>query len=165
MLMNRPLLLLFFLFILDFSTSYSQSPERGMSLPISAQNAVDMEFGYNGTSYLAVHYDHMFFLKPERFGPALLLRAGLGDGLSSGSGMILVAEAAYTTGYLTFVELGAGYNGQVYERKFRHLPYFLAAFRYRANAGFSVRLFSRLTMHRSDEIPLFGMGVSIGYTF
>ena len=163
--MYRHLLLFLSIVFLHVSNVSCQGPERGITLPISAQNAVDMEFGYNGTSYISVHFDHMFFLKPERFGPALLLRAGVGNGLSSGSGMILVAEAAYTTGYLTFVELGAGYNGQMHVENYRHLPYFLAAFRYRANAGFSVRLFSRLMMHHSDEVPLFGMGISVGYTF
>ena len=143
----------------------SQSPERGITLPISEQNAFDLEFGYNGCSYLAVNYDHMFYLKPARFGPGILLRAGLGDGLNPGYGLLMLTEAAYTTGYLTFVELGAGYNGLTYDGNWRHLPYFLAAFRHRSNSGISVRLISRLIVNRSEAVPLFGMGISIGYTF
>ena len=163
--MNRHFVLLFSSFFFLLSLAKSQHPERGTILPISAQNTIDLEFGYNGTSYLTAHYDHMFFLKPERFGPALLLRAGLGDGFAAGYGIILMGEAAYTTGYLTFVELGAGYQGQPYCGHWQHLPYFQAAFRHRANAGFSVRLYSRLIMNRSEDIPLFGLGASLGLTF
>jgi len=107
----------------------------------------------------------MFFLKPARFGSGVLLRAGLGDGLDPGYGLMLFTEAAYTTGYLTFVELGAGYNGLTNNGNWQHLPYFLAAFRYRANVGISIRLISHLIVNNSDDVPLFGMGISIGYTF
>ncbi len=162
--MKRPLLIISFA-ILHFSTLNSQRPERGISLPISEQNTIDMEFGYDGTNYLSVNYDHMFFLKPERFGPAVLLRGGLGDGLEPGHGLMILTEAAYTTGYLTFVELGVGYNGQTNKGNWQHLPYFLGAFRYRANVGISIRLISRLIVNRSEEVPLFGLGVSVGYTF
>jgi len=124
-----------------------------------------MGFGFNGTSYFAVNYDHMFYLKPARFGPAVLLRGGLGDGLNEGYGLMMLTEAAYTTGYLTFIELGTGYSGRTYYGNWQHLPYFLAAFRYRANSGISIRLISRLIVNRSDEVPLFGLGVSVGYTF
>ncbi len=163
--MKRHLLLLLSLVVLNFFPASSQSPERGMELPISEKNALDLEFGYNGTSYLTVNYDHMFYLKPVRYGPGLLLRAGLGDGITPGYGMILLTEAAFTKGYLTFVELGAGYNGQTYDGNWQHLPYFLAAFRYRSNGGISIRLISRLIMNRSEEVPLFGLGISIGFTF
>jgi hypothetical protein len=165
MFMKRPVFLLLFSVFLNYLPARSQTPERGIALPISAQNACDLEFGYNGTSYLSVNYDHMFFLKPERNGPGILLRAGLGDGLSPGYGMVFMAEAAYTTGYLTFAELGTGYSGQAYFGNWQHLPYFTAAFRYRANSGLSVRLFSRLIMNRSEEVPMFGMGASLGFTF
>lgn len=124
-----------------------------------------MEFGFNGTTYLAVNYDHMIYLKPARFGPAVLLRGGLGDGLYPGYGLMLLTEAAYTTGYKTFVELGAGYNGMKYFGSWQHRPYFLAAFRYRANSSVSIRLISRLIVNRSEQVPLFGMGISVGYTF
>ncbi len=163
--MNRHLLLLISFVVLNFSLTNSQSPERGIALPISEQNAIDLEFGYNGSSYLTVNYDHIFYLKPARFGPAVLLRAGLGDGLKPGYGLIILTEAAYTTGYLTFVELGAGYNGLTNNGNWQHLPYFLAAFRYRANSGISIRLISRLIVNSSEKVPLFGLGISIGYTF
>ena len=163
--MNRHLLLLISFVVLNFSLTKSQSPERGIALPISEQNAIDLEFGYNGCNYLTVNYDHMFYLKPARFGPAVLLRAGLGDGLKPGYGLIILTEAAYTTGYLTFVELGAGYNGMTNNGHWQHLPYFLAAFRYRAISSLSIRLISRLIVNRSEEVPLFGLGISIGYTF
>jgi hypothetical protein len=163
--MNRHLLLLLFLVTINFLPAKSQSPERGIELPISDQNAIDLEFGYNGTPYLGVNYDHMFFLKPIRFGPGILLRGGLGDGLKPGYGMILMTEVAYTTGYLTFAELGAGYNGLTDKGYWQHLPYFLAAFRYRTNTGISIRLISRLIMSRSKEVPLFGLGLSLGFTF
>ena len=163
--MNRHLLLLISLVVLDFSPTKSQSPSRGIALPISEQSAIDLEFGYNGTSYFTVNYDHMFFLKPVRFGPAVLLRGGLGDGLKPGYGIIILTEAAYTTGYLTFAELGFGYMGQTADGNWQNLPYLLAAFRYRTNGGISIRLISRLIMNRSEEIPLFGMGISVGYTF
>jgi hypothetical protein len=163
--MNRYLLLLFSFTLFTLSTAKSQGPERGTVLPVSAQNAADLEFGHNGSGYLTVNYDHMFFLKPERFGPAMLVRAGIGDGLSPGYGMTMLMEAAYTTGYLTFAELGAGYNGQSYARHWMHLPYFLAAFRYRANAGISFRLYSRLSIIQSEKVPMFGMGLSAGFTF
>jgi hypothetical protein len=163
--MNRYLLLLFLLIVFPFSTVKSQGPERGTVLPISAQNAADLEFGLNGSGYLTVNYDHMFFLKPQRFGPAMLVRAGIGDGLSPGYGMTMLIEAAYTTGYITFAELGAGYNGQSYARHWQHLPYFLAAFRYRANTGVSFRLYSRLSLKQSGQVPMFGMGLSAGFTF
>ena len=163
--MNRHLLLLISLIVLNFSLTKSQSPERGIALPISEQSAIDLEFGYNGTSYFTVNYDHMFFLKPVRFGPAVLLRGGLGDGLKPGYGIIILTEAAYTTGYLTFAELGAGYMGLITDSNWQNLPYLLAAFRYRTNGGISIRLISRLIMNRSEEIPLFGMGISVGYTF
>ena len=78
---------------------------------------------------------------------------------------MMLTEIAYTTGYLTFVELGAGYNGLNYFGKWQHRPYFLAAFRYRANNAVSIRLISRLIVNRSEEVPLFGMGISVGYTF
>ena len=163
--MKRHLLLLISFVIFYFSTANSQSPERGIALPISEQNAIDLEFGYNGCSYLTVNYDHMFYLKPARYGPGVLLRAGLGDGLKPGYGLMILTEAAYTTGYLTFVELGAGYNGLTNNGNWQHQPYFLAAFRYRANSGLSIRLISRLIVNRSEEVPLFGMGISVGYTF
>ncbi len=163
--MNRYLLIFISLEVLNSSPIKSQSPERGIALPISTHNAIDLEFGYNGTTYLSVNYDHMFFLKPERFGPAMLLRAGLGNGFKPEYGFLVLAEAAYTTGYLTFVELGTGYMGQTNAGHWQHLPYFLASFRYRANSGISIRLISRLIMNRSEEIPLFGMGISVGYTF
>jgi hypothetical protein len=163
--MDRHLLLLISLVVLNYSSTKSQSPERGIALPISEQSAVDLAFGYNGTSYFTVNYDHMFFLKPVRFGPAVLLRGGLGDGIKPGYGIILLAEAAYTTGYLTFAELGVGYMGQTADGNWQNLPYLLAAFRHRTNGGISIRLISRLIMNRSDEIPLFGMGISVGYTF
>ena len=163
--MMKHSLLLISLFFLIFSPANSQSPERGIALPISEQNAIDLEFGYNGCSYLTVNYDHIFYLKPARFGPGVLLRAGLGDGLKPGYGLIILTEAAYTTGYLTFVELGAGYKGLTNNGNWQHLPYFMAAFRYRANSGLSIRLISRLIINRSDEVPLFGMGISVGYTF
>ena len=163
--MKRLLLLFIYFAFLNFSPTNCQSPERGITLPISEQNAIDLEFGYNGYSYLAVNYDHIFYLKPARFGPGILLRAGLGDGLNPGYGLLMLTEAAYTTGYLTFVELGAGYNGLTYDGNWRHLPYFLAAFRYRSNNGISIRLISRLIANKSEEVPLFGMGISIGYTF
>jgi hypothetical protein len=163
--MNRHLLFLLSLVIHNFLPASSQIPERGIMLPISEQDASDLEFGYSGTNYLTVNYDHMFYLKPERFGPAVLLRAGLGDGFTPGYGIIVVTEAAYTTGYLTFVELGAGYNGRTYGGRWQNLPYFLAAFRYRSNGGTSVRLISRLIMNRSEEVPFFGFGLSIGFTF
>ena len=163
--MKRHLLFLLSFVILYFSPINSQSPERGTALPISEQNAIDLEFGYNGSSYLTVNYDHMFYLKPARYGPGVLLRAGLGDGLKPGYGLIILTEAAYTTGYLTFVELGAGYNGLTNNGNWQHLPYFLAAFRYRANSGISIRLISRLIVNRSEKVPLFGLGISIGYTF
>jgi hypothetical protein len=163
--MNRRLILLLSLPLILFSTAHSQNPERGISLPISDQNATDLEFGHNGTTYLTANYDYMFFLKPERFGPAMLFRAGLGAGLDPGYGITTTLEAAYTTGYLTFVELGLGYSGQSFSGDWQHLPYFLAAFRYRANAGISVRLFSRLIMNRSEEVPMFGLGLSAGLTF
>ena len=116
------MLLLISFVVFTFSTAYSQGPERGINLPISPQNAADLEFGHNGSGYLTVNYDHMFFLKPQRFGPAMLVRAGIGDGLSPGYGMTMLMEAAYTTGYLTFAEIGAGYNGQSYDRHWHHLP-------------------------------------------
>ena len=154
-LMNRQFLLLLLLINLNFLSASSQHPERGIDLPVSAQNAFDLEFGYNGSTYITVNYDHMFYLKPERFGPGLLFRAGLGDGLKPGYGMLVLTEAAYTTGYLTFVELGAGYMGRTYDGHWQNLPYFLASFRYRANSSISIRLISRLIMNRSEEIPLF----------
>jgi len=163
--MNRQFLFFMALLILSISPSKSQSPERGIELPISAQNAIDLEFGYNGTPYMSVNYDHMFFLKPIRFGPGLLVRAGFGEGLKPGYGIVVMTEVAYTTGYLTFAELGAGYSGLKKEGNWQHLPYFLAAFRYRANNGISIRLISRLIVNWSDELPLFGMGISVGYTF
>ena len=163
--MKRYLLLFISLVGLNFPPVKSQSPERGIALPISTHNAIDLDFGYNGTSYFTVNYDHMFFLKPVRFGPAVLLRGGLGDGLKPGYGIIILTEAAYTTGYLTFAELGFGYMGQTNTGHWQHLPYFLASFRYRANRGLSIRLTSRLIMNPSEEVPLFGMGISAGYTF
>jgi hypothetical protein len=163
--MNRQLLFLLSLVTLNIFPSNSQNPERGIELPISERNAIDLEFGFNGTSYLTVNYDHMFYLKPERYGPAMLLRAGLGDGLNPGYGMIMLTEASYTTGYLTFAELGAGYQGRTYDGRWQHLPYFLADFRYRSNGGISIRLISRLIINRSEEVPLFGLGLSIGFTF
>jgi hypothetical protein len=163
--MNKYLFLSFLLSILLLFPVKSQHPERGTILPISAQNTADLEFGFNGTAYLTANYDHMFFLKRERFGPALLLRAGIGDGIAPGYGMILLGEVAYTTGYLTFVELGAGYNAFPFAGQWEHLPYFQAAFRHRANAGYSLRLYSRLIMNQSEEVPLFGLGVSLGFTF
>lgn len=163
--MKRHLFLIIALAILFFSPTNSQNPKRGITLPKSEQNAIDMEFGYNGTAYLALNYDHMFYLKPARFGPAVLLRGGLGNGLYPGYGLMLLTEAAYTTGYMTFVELGAGYNGLKYFGNWQHRPYFMAAFRYRANSAVSIRLISRLIVNRSEEIPLFGLGISFGYTF
>jgi hypothetical protein len=163
--MMRHLLLLLSLIILNFFPVSSQSPERGTELPISDKNASDLEFGYNGTTYLTANYDHIFYLKPVRYGPGLLFRAGLGDVIAPGYGMILMTEAAFTKGYLTFAELGAGYHGQTYDGNWQHLPYFLAAFRYRSNGGISIRLISRLIMNRSEEVPLFGLAASIGFTF
>ena len=142
------MLLLISFVVFTFSTAYSQGPERGINLPISPQNAADLEFGHNGSGYLTVNYDHMFFLKPQRFGPAMLVRAGIGDGLSPGYGMTMLMEAAYTTGYLTFAEIGAGYNGQSYDRHW-----------------ISFRLYSRLMLKESEEVPMFGMGLSAGFTF
>lgn len=162
--MNRLLLLIPFT-ILFLSTTNSQGPVRGTALPISEQNAIDMAFGFNGTNCLSVNYDHMFYLKPARFGPAVLLRGGLGAGLNPGYGLMTVTEAAYTTGYLTFVELGIGYNGLIFTDNWLHLPYFLAAFRYRAKNGISLRLISRLIVNKSEAVPLFGLGISVGYTF
>ncbi len=163
--MNRHLLLLFSLIILQILHASSQGPERGRMLPISEKNASDLAFGYDGTTYLTVNYDHLFYLKPKRFAPAVLLRAGLGDGFAPGYGVIVATEAAYTTGYLTFAEVGAGYHGRINGGRWQNLPYFLAAFRYRSNGGISVRLFSRLIMNQSEEVPLFGLGLSVGFTF
>jgi RsiW-degrading membrane proteinase PrsW (M82 family) len=165
---NRKIRILFLLFTLGFLyclPASSQSPRRGIQLPISNQNTSDLEFGYNGTYYLTANYDRLFFLKPVRYGPGVLLRAGLGGDFSPKNGFIMLTEAAYTTGYLTFVELGAGYNGKIYEGSWQHLPYFLAAFRYRANIGISIRLISRLMMNQSDTVPFFGAGLSVGFTF
>ncbi len=163
--MKRYFFLLLPLVILYSLPSKSQNHERGIRLPLSQPNVTDLEFAYTGTTHLTLNYDHVFFLMPVRSGPGILLRAGLGDGLGPGYGLTVLTEAAYTTGYLTFVELGAGYNGRIYESHWQHIPYFLAAFRYRANGGFSLRLISRLLMHKSDAVPLFGAGLSIGFSF
>ena len=51
--MKRLLPLFIYFAFLNFSPTNCQSPERGITLPISEQNAIDLEFGYNGYSYLA----------------------------------------------------------------------------------------------------------------
>ena len=163
--MNRQLFLFVSLVIFYCLPLSSQNTERGRLLPLSKPNVTDLEFGYNGTYYFAINYDHIFFLKPVRYGPGILLRAGLGDGFNPGYGLIMLTEVAYTTGYLTFVELGAGYKGRRYEGDWQHIPYFLAAFRYRANGGISIRLISRLMMKQSEAVPMFGAGISVGFSF